>query len=97
MFDRRRQEFPSLSAGIHLLSHSLGPMPRGARDAMRDYLERWEGYTRENAWKSAWWALPGEVGDRIAGLLGAPADFRGSDDELIQQFVNGRAEGPMET
>jgi phospholipid/cholesterol/gamma-HCH transport system ATP-binding protein len=30
-------------------------------------------------------------------LLGAPADFRGSNDELIQQFVNGRAQGPMET
>ena len=30
-------------------------------------------------------------------LLGAPADFRGSSDQLIQQFVNGRAQGPMET
>jgi len=73
IFDRRREDFPSLSAGIHLLSHSLGPMPRGARDAMGDYLERWEGYTRENAWKVAWWDLSGDVGDRFARLLGAPA------------------------
>ena len=48
-------------------------MPRGARDAMGDYLERWEGYTRENAWKVAWWDLSGDVGDRFARLLGAPA------------------------
>ena len=72
MFDRRRDEFPSLAHGIHLLSHSLGPMPRGARDAMREYLERWEGYTRENAWKAAWWELSGKVGDAIARILGAP-------------------------
>ncbi len=29
-------------------------------------------------------------------LLGAPDDFRRSDDGVIQQFINGRAEGPME-
>ena len=71
-FDRRREEFPSLAAGIHLLSHSLGPMPRGARGALMSYLDRWEGYTRENAWKAAWWDLSAEIGDRIARLLGAP-------------------------
>src|SRR5437667_5948280 len=48
-------------------------MPRGARDAMRNYLDRWERYARENAWKAAWWDLSSEVGDRIARLLGAPA------------------------
>jgi phospholipid/cholesterol/gamma-HCH transport system ATP-binding protein len=30
-------------------------------------------------------------------LLGTPADFRNTKDELIQQFIHGRAEGPMET
>jgi phospholipid/cholesterol/gamma-HCH transport system ATP-binding protein len=30
-------------------------------------------------------------------LLGTPADFRETKDELIQQFIHGRAEGPMET
>jgi phospholipid/cholesterol/gamma-HCH transport system ATP-binding protein len=28
-------------------------------------------------------------------LLGTPADFRAADDEIIQQFINGRAQGPM--
>src|SRR6185436_4813208 len=30
-------------------------------------------------------------------LLGTPADFQRTDDELIQQFIHGRAQGPMET
>ncbi len=29
-------------------------------------------------------------------LLGSPGDFRASADGIIQQFINGRAEGPME-
>src|SRR5450432_973503 len=29
-------------------------------------------------------------------LVGTPDDFRQSQDALIQQFINGRAEGPME-
>lgn len=29
-------------------------------------------------------------------LVGTPADFRDSTDGVIQQFINGRAEGPME-
>jgi phospholipid/cholesterol/gamma-HCH transport system ATP-binding protein len=28
--------------------------------------------------------------------LGSPQDFRQSDDGVIQQFINGRADGPME-
>jgi kynureninase len=70
MFDRRRKEFPSLDSGIHLLSHSLGPMPHRARESMAAYLDRWAGYGRENAWKAEWWELSRKVGDRIARLLG---------------------------
>lgn len=29
-------------------------------------------------------------------LLGTPAEFRASDDAIVQQFIHGRAEGPME-
>ncbi len=43
------------------------------------------------------------IADRIAMLyqgqvkkLGTPAEFRASDDPVIQQFINGRSEGPME-
>lgn len=43
------------------------------------------------------------IADRIVMLygghvkmIGTPAEFRGADDAIIQQFINGRAEGPME-
>ncbi len=44
------------------------------------------------------------IADRVAMLykgrvriLGTPADLRASDDPIVQQFINGQAEGPMET
>lgn len=44
------------------------------------------------------------IADRIVMLyqgqvkmLGTQAEFRETDDPIIQQFINGRAEGPMET
>jgi phospholipid/cholesterol/gamma-HCH transport system ATP-binding protein len=43
------------------------------------------------------------IADRIVMLyggavrmLGTPAEFKGSNDGIIDQFINGRAEGPME-
>jgi kynureninase len=71
MRDRRRSEFPSLDRWIHLLSHSLGPMPRGARDSMNLYLRRWEDYGSENAWKTEWWDLSSRIGGHLGRLLGA--------------------------
>jgi kynureninase len=71
--DRRREEFPTLSSGIHLLSHSLGPVPRAARDSMLAYCEAWEHHTSEDAWATSWWELSQRVGDRIARILGAAA------------------------
>ncbi len=71
VLDRRREEFPALAAGIHLLSHSLGPVPRAARAALSRYLDEWEGQIGEEPWTACWWDLSREVGDRIARLLGA--------------------------
>jgi len=68
--NRRREEFPTLASGIHLLSHSLGPVPRAARESMLAYYEAWEHHTSEDAWASSWWELSARVGDRIAGILG---------------------------
>lgn len=69
-FNRRREEFPTLASGIHLLSHSLGPVPRGARESMRAYVEAWEHHTSEDAWATSWWEMSTRVSDRIAGILG---------------------------
>jgi len=69
-FDRRRDEFPALRTGIHLLSHSLGPVPRAARSRVAAYFDQWEGQIQEDAWGRHWWDLPGQVGDRLARVLG---------------------------
>lgn len=68
--NRRREEFPTLASGIHLLSHSLGPVPRAARESMLAYYEAWEHHTSEDAWAASWWEMSTRVGDRIAQLLG---------------------------
>jgi kynureninase len=71
--NRHREEFPTLASGIHLLSHSLGPVPRAARESMIDYIDAWEHHTSEDAWATSWWELSRRVGDRIARILGGPA------------------------
>ena len=68
--DRHRGEFPALETGIHLLSHSLGPVPRAARRALGTYVDLWERQVREDVWAEHWWGLSGEVGDLIARVLG---------------------------
>jgi kynureninase len=68
--NRRREEFPTLASGIHLLSHSLGPVPRATRESMLAYYEAWEHHTSEDAWAASWWEMSTQVGDRIAGILG---------------------------
>ena len=68
--NRHRDLFPTLASGIHLLSHSLGPVPRAVRDSMLAYCDAWEHHTSEDAWATSWWELSQRVGDRIAHLLG---------------------------
>jgi len=69
--NRRRDEFPTLAEGAYLLSHSLGPMPRGASASMQAYLDQWRTHTSEDAWASSWWELSRAVGDRVARVIGA--------------------------
>jgi kynureninase len=68
--NRRREDFPTLASGIHLLSHSLGPVPRAARESMLAYYDAWEHHTSEDAWASSWWEMSARVGDGIARILG---------------------------
>jgi kynureninase len=71
--NRFRDQFPTLTSGIHLLSHSLGPVPRTVRDSMMAYCDAWEHHTGEDAWATNWWELSQLVGDRIARILGGQA------------------------
>jgi len=67
-----RDEFPILNRTTHLISNSLGAMPRGVYSRLRDYAKAWD--TRGvRAWEEGWWEMAVKVGDRIGVLLGAAA------------------------
>lgn len=66
-----RREFPILDRCTYLISNSLGAMPRGVYDNLRAYADAW-ATLGVRAWGDGWWDLSGQVGDKIAPLLGAP-------------------------
>lgn len=67
---RWRSEFPILERTVHLINHSLGAMPRGVSDRLREYAEMWA--TRGiRAWAEGWWEMPGTIGDLVGGIIGA--------------------------
>src|SRR5881394_316911 len=70
IINRRREEFPTLASGFHLLSHSLGPVPRVTRDSMLAYYDAWEHHTSEDAWAASWWEMSAAVGDHVAKIVG---------------------------
>lgn len=66
----RRDEFPILGTSVYLVSNSLGAMPRSTYDALHEYAELWatDGVV---AW-NRWLPMVREVGDMLAGIMGAP-------------------------
>lgn len=66
-----RKEFPILETCVYMISNSLGAMPRGVYERMREFADMWA--TRGvRAWAEGWWEMPVTVGDRIAAIIGAP-------------------------
>src|ERR1700747_3226476 len=69
---RFRSEFPILERTTYMISNSLGAMPRGVYDSVRQYCDTWA--TRGvRAWEETWWMMPQEVGDAIGVLMNAPS------------------------
>lgn len=69
---RWHDEFPILSRTVYMISNSLGAMPRAAAQSLAEYAETWA--TRGvRAWEERWFGLAGEVGNRVAAIIGAPA------------------------
>jgi kynureninase len=66
-----RAEFPILGSCTYLISHSLGAMPRGAYDSLREYADVWAS-RGVRAWAEGWWEMPLAVGDEVAKIIGAP-------------------------
>ena len=66
-----RQEFPILEHTTYMISHSLGPMPRRAEAALKEFTTTWA--TRGiRAWQEGWWEMPLTCGDLIGSIIGAP-------------------------
>jgi len=82
-----RDEFPILARTTYLISNSLGAMPRGVYDRMREYADAWA--TRGvRAWEEGWWEMAVSVGDRIGALVGAvPGDISLHQNVTITQAV----------
>jgi kynureninase len=66
-----RPEFPTLSKGVHLISHSLGPVPRKARANATQFLDEWENESI-NAWHE-WLPAVRSLGDLIGRVIGVDA------------------------
>jgi kynureninase len=59
-----REEFPILAHTTYMISHSLGPMPRRAETALKEFTDTWA--TRGiRAWEEGWWEMPLTCGDLI--------------------------------
>jgi kynureninase len=63
-----RSEFPTLDKGVHLISHSLGAVPRKARQYANQFLDEWENESI-NAWH-IWLPAVRQLGDLVGSVLG---------------------------
>ena len=65
-----RGEFPILEKYTYMISHSLGAMPRGVRERLREYADLWD-QRGVQAWEDGWWEMPKKVGDLLGRILDA--------------------------
>lgn len=79
----RKDLFDIPEGVIYLDGNSLGPLPTGASNRAIKTLEAEWGQELIRAWNTAGWMdLPRKVGDRIAGLVGAPEGSIATGDTL---------------
>jgi len=67
-----RSEFPTLTKGVHLISHSLGAMPGRAREYAGRFVDEWENDSIAS-WGAHWLPAVRSLGDLVAGVLGVQA------------------------
>ena len=68
-----RARFPALEKCVHMISHSLGAMPRRVEDRLRTYAETWATLGIKAWSEGGWWDSPVTVGDTLGKIVGAPA------------------------
>lgn len=82
-----REEFPILERTTYLISNSLGAMPRGVYDRVREYADAW-AVRGVRAWEEGWWEMAVTVGDKIGRLIGAaPGSISLHQNVTITQAV----------
>ena len=69
---RWRSEFPTLDHTTHMISHSLGAMPKRTRARLQQFADEWSDRSIR-AWGEGWWDMPVSVGDLIGKIIGAPS------------------------
>ena len=65
-----RKEFPILESSVHMISHSLGAMPRRASERLQEYVQTWSE-RGIRAWEEGWWEMPRTMGDLVGRIIGA--------------------------
>ena len=79
----RKDQFEIPQGVIYLDGNSLGVLPKGAVERAGKVISDEWGQQLIRAWNNAGWMdLPRVVGDRIAGLIGAPAGSVATGDTL---------------
>ncbi len=79
----RKHMFALPEGVIYLDGNSLGPLPKGAATRAIEVIEAEWGSELIRAWNTAdWISLPTRVGNRIGGLIGAPAGSVATGDTL---------------
>lgn len=77
-----RPQFPVLDRTVYMISHSLGAMPRRARQRLNEFADMWDSRSIR-AWEEGWWEMPREVGNLVARIIGA-----GEGEVVMQQNVS---------
>ena len=63
-----RPQFPILENTVYMISNSLGAMPVGVYDRMREYADTWA--TRGvRAWADGWMDMPVAVGNLVGEAI----------------------------
>jgi len=87
LFKNKKHLFSLPENKIYLCGHSLGPMPKAAKQFVEHGLKEWE-MNRVNGWiDSEWIHLPQKLGKKIAPLIGAlPDEVIVTDSTSINLF-----------